>query len=111
MKTIYRNNGGILSKTTEWVELLFLCLAVSSVVSWHFFTWYGGHIEELYRYQRDLLDGHPPWVATQNRVLAPHLIEWLMKVREKDYAFTYNHFMHLTFVLMTGSVAILSKAC
>lgn len=110
MSANFGNGEGIVSKTAEWVGLILLCLVVSSVVSWHFFTWYGAHIEELYRYQKDLLDGHPPWIATQNRVLAPFLIDWLMSVRGKDYAFTYNHFMHLTFVFMTISVAVLCKA-
>ncbi len=110
MSVKYGNSGGIVSKTAEWMGIILICLVVSSVVSWHFFTWYGNHIEELYRYQRDLLAGHPPWIATQNRVLAPYLIECLMNVRGKDFAFTYNHFMHLTFVFVSISVAVLCRS-
>jgi len=103
-------SGGVASKTVEWAGLVLLCLVVGSVVSWHFFTWHGNHMEELHRYQRDLLDGHPSWVATQNRILGPYLIDWLMHVRGKDYAFSYNYFMHVSFILISFSVVALCKA-
>jgi hypothetical protein len=100
----------VFSKLFEWSALVFICLVISTVVSWHFFQWHGGFMEDLYRYQRDLLSGHPAWIATQNRVLGPYLIDLLMHWREKDYTFSYNHFMHLSFFLISISLLVLCKA-
>ena len=55
------------------VSVFFACvLGVSEYFHWA--QWYGGYISELYAYQDQLLEGHAPWLADQNRVLAPVII-------------------------------------
>ena len=73
----------------------------------HWAQWYAGHISDLYSYQNQLLEGHAPWLADQNRVLAPLIIALIQRIGRFSYEDAYQHFMFWTFIAMNFSTVIL----
>ncbi|HUC16219.1 MAG TPA: hypothetical protein VMA37_00840 [Acetobacteraceae bacterium] len=96
---------------TILVATLLLAYALGVAEYWHFAYFYSHHIGDLYSYQNQLLEGHAPWLADQNRVLAPLLIEAIRRVFRTDYADAYHHFMFWTFVGQNLCAAILFRQC
>jgi hypothetical protein len=78
---------------------------------WHFANWHGPHIQDLYNYQNELLQGHAPWVADQNRVLAPLLIEGIQRLFQVQYEIAYQYFMFWTFIGMNVCMLVLLHQC
>jgi len=58
-----------------------------------------------------LLKGHAPWLADQNRVLAPLLIEAIRRIFRTDYREAYHHFMFWTFIGQNLCAAVLFRQC
>jgi len=73
----------------------------------HWAQWYAGHISDLYSYQNQLLEGHAPWLADQNRVLAPLIIALIQRIGRFSYEDAYQHFMFWTFIAINFSTVIL----
>ncbi len=76
----------------------------------HWAAWYSGHISELYAYQNQVLEGHAPWLADQNRVLAPLIIALVQRIARWSYDEAYQNFMFWSFITMTFSTAILFRS-
>jgi len=80
-------------------------LGVSEYLHWA--GWYAGHISDLYAYQDQLLNGHAPWLADQNRVLSPWIIARIEHIAHLSYEYAYQHFMFWSFIAINVSTAIL----
>ena len=76
----------------------------------HWAQWYAGHISELYAYQDQLLKGHSPWLADQNRVLAPWIIARIEHIAHLSYEYAYQNFMFWSFIGLNFSTAILFRS-
>jgi hypothetical protein len=82
-------------------------LGVSEYMHWA--NWYGEHISDLYAYQDQLLNGHAPWLADQNRILAPLIIALIEHIARSSYDDAYQNFMFWSFIAMDFSTVILFR--
>ena len=76
----------------------------------HWAQWYAGHISELYAYQDQLLKGHSPWLADQNRVLAPWIIARIEHIAHLSYEYAYQNFMFWSFIGLNFCTAVLFRS-
>ena len=100
----FRSAGSIL-------VLVLLSYALGFAAYWHFLFIFDPRFETIYTYQRDLLAGHTEWVADQNRVLAPLLVEGLRRALHLSYEGAYQHYMFYMFVAETLCAALLFRIC
>lgn len=93
------------------IALMALAYALGVVEYWHFASWHSSHFNDLYHYQENLLHGHAPWLADQNRVLAPLLIEGIRRMFGTDYEQAYQRFMFGSFLAQNLCALILFGQC
>ena len=110
METLRADSHGLarswVRQRTLIVSVLFAyVLGVSEYFHWA--QWYGGHISDLYAYQDQLLEGHAPWLADQNRVLAPLIIALIQRIAHLSYEYAYQHFMFWSFIGINISTVLL----
>lgn len=90
---------------------LFLAYTLGVAEYWHFAYWHSAHINDLYNYQNQLLKGHAPWIADQNRILAPLLIECIQRLFGVRYGSAYQYFMYWSFIGMNICALALFRQC
>lgn len=88
-----------------------LAYVLGAAEYWHFAYFYAHQMNDLYGYQNRLLQGHAPWLADQNRVLAPLLIEGVRRLFHVHYESAYQHFMCWMFIGTNLSALVLFRQC
>jgi len=93
------------------IAIFTFAYALGFVEYWHWAMWYAPQIGDLYAYQKDLLQGHAPWLADQNRVLAPLIIEAIRRVLGSSYDVAYQHFIFWSFIALNSLSVVLFHQC
>jgi hypothetical protein len=102
-----KKNADVIGSMRTIIPLSALSYLLGFLDYWQFIYNDFPHMNDLYDYQRSLLAGHAPWLADQNRVLAPILISLLRRVLATNYSAAYQHYMLWSFIGLNWSILIL----